>query len=220
MEVVWILPRILDVPERMRTLGFRSNLLQRYTGPRNSPFPISRYGVVRRLMVTQAKDRYSSPVGSQKVLHFRLVRKLWKFCKRTVPRGGRLPREIAKIGGVTSYFDNRGLSYAEEGDYDRGVIDYDEAIRISPRANFLVNRGNAYQAKGDLSRAIADYDRAIQLNPAFADAYNNRGAAFRGKGDLDRAIADYQAALRIDPRFETAAENLAAVQALRKRAMR
>ena len=71
-----------------------------------------------------------------------------------------------------------------------------------------------------MSRAIADYDRAIQLNPAFADAYNNRGAAFRGKGDLDRAIADYQAALRIDPRFETAAENLAAVQALRKRGMR
>ena len=71
---------------------------------------------------------------------------------------------------------------------------------------------------GDLSRAIADYDRAIQLNPAFADAYNNRGAAFRGKGDLDRAIADYRAALRVNPRDETAAENLAAVQAQRKRA--
>ena len=93
-----------------------------------------------------------------------------------------------------------------------------EAIRIAPRANFLTNRGNAYQAKGDLARAIADYDRAIQLNPAFADAYNNRGAAYRGKGDLNRAIADYQAALRVDPRLEAAAQNLATVQALRKRA--
>jgi tetratricopeptide (TPR) repeat protein len=68
-------------------------------------------------------------------------------------------------------------------------MDYNEAIRISPRANFLTNRGNACQAKGDRSSAIAYYDRAIQLNPAFADAYNNRGAAFRGRGDLDRAIA-------------------------------
>ena len=88
-----------------------------------------------------------------------------------------------------AYFDNRGLSYAEEGDYDRAIIDYNEAISISPRANFLTNRGNAYQAKGDLSRAIADYDRAIQLNPAFAGAYNNRGAAFHGSGDCGAEVA-------------------------------
>ena len=103
------------------------------------------------------------------------------------------------------------------GDFDRAIIDYNEAIRISARAGFLTHRGDAYQAKGALQSAIADYDRAIRLNPAFADAYNNRGAAYRGKGDLIRAIADYQAALRINPRSTTAAENLAAVQALRKR---
>ena len=75
---------------------------------------------------------------------------------------------------VPEYFDNRGLSYADEGEFDRAIIDYSEAIRISSRANFLTHRGDAYQAKGDLDLAIADYDRAIKLNPAFADAYNNR----------------------------------------------
>ena len=115
------------------------------------------------------------------------------------------------------FFDNRGLSYAENGDYDRAIADYNEAIRIAPQANFLTNRGDAYNKKGDLDRAIADYDRALALNPGFDLAYNNRGAAFRKKGDLERAIADYEQALRINPRMDSAAENLAFVRQERDR---
>ena len=118
---------------------------------------------------------------------------------------------------MPEYFDNRGLSYAENGDYDRAIADYNEAIRIKPQANFLTNRGDAYNEKGDFDRAIADYDRALALNPGFYLAYNNRGAAFRRKGDLDRAIADYEQALRINPQLDSAAENLATVRQERDR---
>ena len=68
---------------------------------------------------------------------------------------------------MPEYFDNRGLSYAANGDYDRAIADYNEAIRITPQANFLTNRGDAYNQKGDYDRAIDDYDRALKLNPGF-----------------------------------------------------
>jgi tetratricopeptide (TPR) repeat protein len=67
-------------------------------------------------------------------------------------------------------------------------VDYDAAIAITPKANFLTNRGDSYQFKGEVDRAIADYDAAIKLNPKFASAYNNRGAAFRKQGQLERAM--------------------------------
>ena len=107
------------------------------------------------------------------------------------------------------YYDNRGLSYAENGDYDRALIDFNEAIRLRPQANFLTNRGDTYNHQRNYDRAIADYDRAIALNPGFYLAYNNRGAAYDEKGNLDHAIADYEQALRINPQFDKAAENLA-----------
>jgi tetratricopeptide (TPR) repeat protein len=115
------------------------------------------------------------------------------------------------------YFDNRGLNYAANGDYDRAITDYNEAIRIKPQPNFLTDRGDSYDFKGDLDRAIADYDRAIALNPGFYLAYNNRGAAYEKKGDVDHAIADYEAALHINPQFDKAAENLADARQKRDR---
>jgi tetratricopeptide (TPR) repeat protein len=58
-----------------------------------------------------------------------------------------------------------------EGDRDRAIADFDEAIRIDPNhANAFNSRGNAYYAKGDRNRAIADYDRAIAINPALNTA--------------------------------------------------
>ncbi len=77
-------------------------------------------------------------------------------------------RRSGSIRSMPEYFDNRGLSYAENSDYDRAIADYNEAIRLKPQANFLTDRGDSYNLKGDLDRAIADYDRAVALNPDFS----------------------------------------------------
>src|SRR6516225_5830016 len=70
--------------------------------------------------------------------------------------------EAIRLDPLTpEFFDNRGLAYADNGDYDRAIADYNEAIRLRPEAKFLDNRGNSYNYKGDYDRAIADYDRAI-----------------------------------------------------------
>jgi tetratricopeptide (TPR) repeat protein len=102
--------------------------------------------------------------------------------------------------GLALVFYKRGNAYYGKGDYDRAILDYNQAIRLNPRdANSFFNRGAAYARKADYDRAIQDYDEAIRLNPNNADAFSNRGAAYAGKGDYDRAIEDYDEAARLNP---------------------
>jgi tetratricopeptide (TPR) repeat protein len=78
-----------------------------------------------------------------------------------------------------SPYNDRGLIYYDNKNYDRAIADYDQAILLNPKfALAYNNRGNAFRAKGDPNRAIADYDQAIQLDPKYALAYNNRGDAY------------------------------------------
>jgi tetratricopeptide (TPR) repeat protein len=61
----------------------------------------------------------------------------------------------------------RGGAYANKGDYDRAMKDYDAAIRLNPRfALAFYGRGQVYQIKGERERAIADYRQALSLDPA------------------------------------------------------
>jgi len=91
--------------------------------------------------------------------------------------------------------NNRGVAYQAKGDYDRAIIDHDEAIRLD--RGFAVayySRGHAYQAKHEIDRAIADYDQAIRLQPNYAAALYWRGMAKRLKGGDAGGDADIAAA--------------------------
>ncbi|RXT41887.1 tetratricopeptide repeat protein [Bradyrhizobium betae] len=115
-------------------------------------------------------------------------------CTRDINSGRWHGRDLA-----ISY-NNRGAAYYQEGDPDRAIADYSEAIRLDPQyAPAYNNRGITYRQKGDLDRDIADQNEAIRLNPKFASAYTNRGAAYNAKGASDRAIEDYTEAIRLDP---------------------
>ena len=122
---------------------------------------------------------------------------------------------VCSIFGVASSLTpvSRGNTYYNNGDYERAIAKYTEAIRRKPKyADAYNGRGNAYYSKGDYDRAISDYNEAIRLNPKllnpkFADAYKNRGAAYYKKGDYDRAIADYNEAIRLNPTKDAIAYN-------------
>ena len=113
----------------------------------------------------------------------------------------------APLSGATAYND-RGVAYADKGEYDRAIQDYDQAIRLNPNYAFAYyHRGNAYANKGESDRAIQDYDQAIRLDPNSALFYTNRGAAYANKGEHDRAIQDYDQAIRLDPNYARAYNN-------------
>ena len=95
---------------------------------------------------------------------------------------------------------HRGVGLLLQGNFDRAIVELNEALRIDPNHKRSYNsRGNAWRGKGDLDQAIADYDEAIRLDPTFAFPYNGRAGAWYNKGELDRAIADYGTVIRLDP---------------------
>jgi tetratricopeptide (TPR) repeat protein len=123
------------------------------------------------------------------------------FFKRTIEG------TASVIEPVEAYYF-RGNAYANKGDYDRAIADYDQAIRFKPGyATAYYNRGIVYAQKGDIDRAVADYDKAIQLKPDFADAYYSRGSVYKEKGDADRAIADFDQAIQLKPDYAEAYNN-------------
>jgi tetratricopeptide (TPR) repeat protein len=107
--------------------------------------------------------------------------------------------------GLAWAYNNRSFAYILQGDYDRGIADADEAIRLDPNdAVAFNNRGNGYREKELYDRAIADYTEAIRIDPSYALAFKNRGSVYQQQGDLDRAIADYSKAVQLEPTFAIA----------------
>jgi tetratricopeptide (TPR) repeat protein len=68
-------------------------------------------------------------------------------------------------------YNNRGKASGEKGDYDRAIVDFDQAIRLDPKyAKAYATRGEVYEAKNDPDHVIADFEQALKLNPSLPDA--------------------------------------------------
>ncbi len=104
-------------------------------------------------------------------------------------------------------YKNRGNAYLGQGDDDRAMIDYNEAIRLDPKFALAYNdRGSVYIDKEDPDHAIVEFDEAIRLDPKLVLAYAGRAAAYAQKGDFGRALPDASEAIRLDPKSAYAYE--------------
>lgn len=68
-------------------------------------------------------------------------------------------------------FLDRGITLANQGEYESAIADFTEAVRLNP--NYVAaynNRGNAYKDKEDYDRAIVDYEAALRIDPNHANA--------------------------------------------------
>jgi tetratricopeptide (TPR) repeat protein len=55
----------------------------------------------------------------------------------------------------------RGIAYAQSGQFDPAIQDFNEVMRIKPNSGTLLARGNAFARKGDLNRAMDDFEKAF-----------------------------------------------------------
>ena len=63
-------------------------------------------------------------------------------------------------------FYNRGNAYADKGEHDRAIQDYDQAIRLNPTfALAFNNRGVMQFDKGQFLAAASDFAKAVQHKP-------------------------------------------------------
>ena len=96
----------------------------------------------------------------------------------------------------------RGIEYAENGEFERAISEYDQAIKHDPDlVGAYINRGLVYENLGDFERALTDYNKAIELDPDYAKAYFNRGNVYFNLGDFEKALADYDKAIELDPNY-------------------
>ncbi len=99
-------------------------------------------------------------------------------------------------------YNNRGVVYADKGEYNRSIKDFNTAINLNSNDFFAYNnRGNTYSAIGKFDKAIEDLNTAIDLKPDYSHAYNNRGNAYRQKEEFEKALTDLDTAINLNTEF-------------------
>ncbi len=102
-------------------------------------------------------------------------------------------------------YQRRGISYAEQGEYNKAIADFSQAIALNhDNADIYYNRGTSYARQGEYNKAIADFSQAIDLNPDSANAYHNRGDSYAEQGKHEKAIVDYDQEITLNPKDENA----------------
>jgi tetratricopeptide (TPR) repeat protein len=105
-------------------------------------------------------------------------------------------------------YKNSGLAYANQGQYELAIADFNRALELNPRdAEAFNNRGGVYANQGQWDLAFADFNRALELNPSYAEALNNRGGVYANQGRYDLAFADFNRALELNPSYGMAYNN-------------
>lgn len=135
----------------------------------------------------------------------------WNACtvndpSRTLSKCRKLANKGAKdVRAQADAHLSDGLKYAWDGDMDKAIVAFDQAIAVAPDLSVAyLNRGLAYDRQGDSTRAIADLDRAIRYAPQSARAYYNRSLLLWKQGEVRRADVDERRAISLDNRYQGA----------------
>jgi len=82
-----------------------------------------------------------------------------RYFKRAINAGGLKGNELAAV------YVNRGLTYYRLNKPKKAIVDYNTALKMTPRNAYAFNnRGLAYEKLGRRSEAIRDYRRALKID--------------------------------------------------------
>ena len=102
---------------------------------------------------------------------------------------------------------DRGVASMDEGDFRQAIVEFQESLRIRPKAaQSYGNLGICYGKLGMMDRAVAMLDRAIEIDPAYEPAKWNREAIeLMGESGADADLTSIQySAARLLEREEQA----------------
>ena len=147
-------------------------------------------------------------VGSAAIIARILAR--YKPSSRTAhfqPQGEDKPETIKEGVKVTfkpsdtSLYIERAYAHLKQGDVQKAIEDFNEAIRLNPQSAFLYSERANFRKRnlGDKQGAIEDYNKAIRINPDNALFYMWRSQAHHDLGNEQKAVQDYNEAIRLAP---------------------
>jgi Flp pilus assembly protein TadD len=90
----------------------------------------------------------------------------------------------------------RGFILGAQGDNERAIADYDQAIALDPNARSYSVRCRSHAMAGNLPQALSDCDQALRLRPNDTYTMSSRGFVYLRLGRLDDAIGEYDAAMK------------------------
>jgi tetratricopeptide (TPR) repeat protein len=95
---------------------------------------------------------------------------------------------------------NRGIAYANMGEYQKAIVDYTSAMDFYAEdpyglAILFMNRGINKYYLGEYEEAITDHTKSIKTNPNYGAAYWNRGVAYGEANKHEEAIVDFSRAI-------------------------
>jgi tetratricopeptide (TPR) repeat protein len=73
-------------------------------------------------------------------------------------------------GTLAAIYHNRAIELRQDGDYDRAIADYGQAIHIDAEfTGAYAGRGLAHEGKGEVEQAKTDYRKALAVAPKYED---------------------------------------------------
>ncbi|TSA37637.1 MAG: tetratricopeptide repeat protein [Porphyromonadaceae bacterium] len=106
---------------------------------------------------------------------------------------------IRKYPKFAIAFNNLGLYYREQNQYEKAMAAYGKSIEINPEGYLSYsNRGETYFDRGEIDKALEDMNMAIKLKPDYSKAWSNRGAVFGSKKEFALALKDLDKAIALD----------------------
>jgi tetratricopeptide (TPR) repeat protein len=134
----------------------------------------------------------------------------WTTCSRAPDREDGIPActrliSAKKLGSadLAQAYVWRGVAYLRfKGDYDLGLADFNEGLRLDPKiVTAYAGRAASYVRKGNLDLALKDLNEGLKLNPNHAGLHAVRGVYHIAKGEYDSAVVEFNTAIRLSPQY-------------------
>ena len=107
---------------------------------------------------------------------------------------------------------NIALIYQSEGDDEKAIAAYTEAISENPDdVNLILNQANLYYKMGNNEKFKTLLTKATSMDPKNPDLQYNLGVVAAGGNDMEAAKKYYSKAIELDPNYVNAYINLAAL---------
>lgn len=103
---------------------------------------------------------------------------------------------LERIPGNTAY--QEGEIFFEDGEYQRALQKYEEALQAKPDAPHYVRaKARALMQLERYEESLRWFDQAVELQPFFGGTYANRGILRDRMGEYERAVEDYEKAIEL-----------------------